>query len=73
MKKGLLLSGPFSMALSVAKKGYVLEEGRIALEGPAADLVWEEKIRQDYLGEEVTGGKPLSARICLFRKYCQSW
>jgi len=43
MKKGLLPSGPFSMALSAAKKGNALEEGRIALEDPAADLVQEEK------------------------------
>jgi branched-chain amino acid transport system ATP-binding protein len=41
------------MALSVSKRGYVLEEGKVTLEGSAADLLREEKVRQAYLGEEV--------------------
>jgi len=41
------------MALSVAKRGYVLEEGKVAQEGLATGLLREEKVRQAYLGEEV--------------------
>ncbi len=49
----LLVEQNARMALSVAKRGYVLEEGKIALGGLAADLLREEKVRQAYLGEEV--------------------
>ena len=48
----LLVEQNARMALSVAKRGYVLEEGKVALEGLAADLLREEKVRQAYLGEE---------------------
>jgi branched-chain amino acid transport system ATP-binding protein len=49
----LLVEQNARMALMVAKRGYVLEEGKISLEGPAADLMREEKIRDAYLGEKV--------------------
>jgi len=38
------------MALSTADYGYVLETGQIALEGPAAELRQNERVRQLYLG-----------------------
>lgn len=50
----LLVEQNARMALSVAKRGYVLEEGKITLEGLASELVREEKVRQAYLGEEVS-------------------
>ena len=37
-------------ALSIADRGYVMETGRIALEGPAQDLIANPKIRESYLG-----------------------
>ena len=39
-----------NMALSVANRGYVLQTGRIVLEGPAADLAEDEELRRAYLG-----------------------
>ena len=48
----LLVEQNARMALSVAERGYVLEEGKVVLEGRASDLLREEKIRQAYLGEE---------------------
>jgi branched-chain amino acid transport system ATP-binding protein len=48
----LLVEQNARMALSVAKRGYVLEEGKVALEGLATVLLREEKVRQAYLGEE---------------------
>ena len=39
------------MALDVANRGYVMETGMIALEGPAKDLRNDEKVRKAYLGE----------------------
>ena len=37
-------------ALSIADRGYVMETGRISLEGPAAELISDPRIREAYLG-----------------------
>ena len=37
-------------ALSIADRGYVMETGRISLEGPAAELIADPRIREAYLG-----------------------
>ena len=47
----LLVEQNAAMALSIASRGYVLETGRIALEGPAADLAVNPEVRRAYLGE----------------------
>jgi branched-chain amino acid transport system ATP-binding protein len=39
------------LALSLAKRGYVLETGEIALEGPTASLKTDPRVREAYLGE----------------------
>ena len=39
-----------NMALSVADRGYVLQTGRVVLEGPAADLAQDAELRKAYLG-----------------------
>jgi branched-chain amino acid transport system ATP-binding protein len=46
----LLVEQNTAMALEVASRAYVLEEGRIALEGDAADLARRPEIRRAYLG-----------------------
>jgi branched-chain amino acid transport system ATP-binding protein len=38
------------LALGLADRGYVLESGRIGLEGPSADLERNPEIRRAYLG-----------------------
>ena len=38
------------MALRVAHRGYVMENGRITLEGPAAELLANDEVRRAYLG-----------------------
>ena len=38
------------MALSIADRAYVLETGNIAIEGPAADLAREPRVKNAYLG-----------------------
>ncbi len=50
----LLVEQNAHLALSVAQRGYVLEEGRIAVHGSAEELIGNEKVRQAYLGEEVS-------------------
>ncbi|CAN7198853.1 ABC transporter ATP-binding protein [Bosea sp. LjRoot237] len=39
-----------SLALQIAHRGYVLQTGRIALQGRAADLLVDARIRDAYLG-----------------------
>ncbi len=46
----LLVEQNASMALAVADRGYVLELGRIVLEGPVEELVNNEMVKHSYLG-----------------------
>ncbi|MBS3969965.1 MAG: ABC transporter ATP-binding protein [Clostridia bacterium] len=46
----LLVEQNAHMALSVANRGYVLETGRIVLDGPASELAASEDVRKAYLG-----------------------
>ncbi len=47
----LLVEQNAKKALSIADRGYVLETGRIVLEGNAQDLLNNESVRTAYLGE----------------------
>ena len=47
----LLVEQNAHQALGVAHRGYVLETGRITLEGPAADLRSNPEVKKAYLGE----------------------
>ena len=46
----LLVEQNAQMALSLAHHGYVLETGRVALAGPAPQLMQDESVRKFYLG-----------------------
>lgn len=46
----LLVEQNAQMALSIADRGYVLETGRIVLEGPAQDLLHNDTVVEAYLG-----------------------
>jgi branched-chain amino acid transport system ATP-binding protein len=46
----LLVEQNVNVALRLAGRGYVLENGRIALEGPAAELVGNPLVKRAYLG-----------------------
>ena len=47
----LLVEQNALMALDVAERAYVMETGKIALSGPAAELKTNERVRATYLGE----------------------
>jgi branched-chain amino acid transport system ATP-binding protein len=47
----LLVEQNARAALRLAHRAYVLETGRIALSGPAAGLLADERVRRAYLGE----------------------
>jgi branched-chain amino acid transport system ATP-binding protein len=47
----LLVEQNAAMALSIARRGYVLETGRVVLSGAAAELAENPEVRRAYLGE----------------------
>jgi branched-chain amino acid transport system ATP-binding protein len=49
-------------ALRVAQRAYVLETGLLAIEGAAADLSRDPRVRAAYLGEAPEGGAPPAPR-----------
>jgi branched-chain amino acid transport system ATP-binding protein len=46
----LLVEQNTAMALSVAQRGYVLEGGRVVLEGTVSELAGNDRVRSAYLG-----------------------
>jgi len=48
----LLVEQNVAMALEIASRAYVMEEGRIVAEGPARELMDRPEIRRAYLGVE---------------------
>ena len=52
----LLVEQNANAALRLAQRAYVLENGRVVLEGPAADLARNEAVRRAYLGIGARGG-----------------
>ena len=47
----LLVEQNAKKALSIADRAYVLETGKVVLEGKASDLMEDESIKKAYLGE----------------------
>lgn len=48
----LLVEQNARAALQIADRGYVLENGRIVLDGPAADLLADQEVKRAYLGKD---------------------
>ncbi len=46
----LLIEQNANMALHVADRAYVIENGKIAMEGTGSELLSDEKVRAAYLG-----------------------
>jgi branched-chain amino acid transport system ATP-binding protein len=53
----LLVEQNATMALSIADYGYVMENGRVVKDGPAAELLADRDIQEFYLGVGDTGRK----------------
>jgi branched-chain amino acid transport system ATP-binding protein len=49
----LLIEQDATAALRIADRGYVMERGRITIEGTAKDLMGDDRVRQAYLGKSV--------------------
>jgi branched-chain amino acid transport system ATP-binding protein len=56
----LLVEQNARAALAIADRGYIMEGGRIVLEGPAQDLLADDRVRRAYLGR--TGKRGSEAR-----------
>lgn len=50
----LLVEQNAKQALKIADYGYVMETGKIIIEGPADDLLKDERIVEAYLGKKKT-------------------
>jgi branched-chain amino acid transport system ATP-binding protein len=46
----LLVEQNVAASLKLARHAYVLENGRVAMQGPAAELLHDDRVRQAYLG-----------------------
>lgn len=53
----LLVEQNAKVALAIADRGYVMEGGRIALEGRARDLLADERVQRAYLGGRGRGAR----------------
>jgi branched-chain amino acid transport system ATP-binding protein len=51
----LLVEQNVAMAMELASRAYVLEEGRIVMQGQASELMERPEIKKAYLGLELTG------------------
>ena len=49
----LLVEQDANAALKIADRGYVMERGRITIEGTAKELLGDDRVRQAYLGKTV--------------------
>ncbi|MGH7153409.1 MAG: hypothetical protein ACREF3_05720 [Acetobacteraceae bacterium] len=53
----LLVEQNAALALEIADRAYVMENGRIALEGPASELRETDEVRHFYLGLNELGAR----------------
>ena len=49
----LLVEQNVAMAMQLARRAYVMEEGRIVMQGPASELLTRPEIQRAYLGLEI--------------------
>jgi branched-chain amino acid transport system ATP-binding protein len=64
----LLVEQNAVMALSIASYGYVLEVGKVVRDGPAAELLDDEDIREFYLGATPDAGRRSFANVKSYRR-----
>lgn len=64
----LLVEQNAQMALSIANSGYVMETGKVVLEGPASTLLQDESVRKFYLGLHEGGERSNMATLRLKRR-----
>jgi len=68
----LIVEQNANMALSIADYGYIMESGKIVLDGDADKLRSNEDVRRFYLGEGEEGGRK-TYRDLKFYKRRKRW
>ncbi len=69
----LLIEQNAMMALSIASFGYVMESGKVVMDGPAKKLLADEDVREFYLGLHTEGGARKSFRDVKHYKRRKRW
>lgn len=69
----LLIEQNAMMALSIADYGYVLESGKVVMDGPAQKLLGDEDVQEFYLGLHAEGGERKSFRDVKHYKRRKRW
>lgn len=64
----LLVEQNATMALSIAQHGYVMETGRIVMDGPAAKLLADEDVKEFYLGLHKGGAKKSFRKVKHYKR-----
>ena len=69
----LLIEQNAVMALSIADYGYIMETGKVVMDGPAAKLLGDEDVQEFYLGLHGDGGDRKSFREVKHYKRRKRW
>ena len=69
----LLIEQNAAMALSIADHGYIMETGKIVMDGPAEKLLRDEDVQEFYLGLHGEGGERKSFRDVKHYKRRKRW
>ena len=69
----LLIEQNAAMALSIADFGYVMESGKVMMDGPAEKLRNDEDVQEFYLGLRGDGGERKSFRDVKHYKRRKRW
>ena len=69
----LLIEQNAMMALSIADYGYVMESGKVVMDGPAQKLLDDEDVQEFYLGLHGDGGERKSFRDVKHYKRRKRW
>ena len=69
----LLIEQNANMALSIADYGYIMETGKVVMDGPAAKLLGDEDVQEFYLGLHGAGGERKSFRDVKHYKRRKRW
>lgn len=64
----LLVEQNAALALDIADHGYVMENGRIVLDGPAAALKQNSDVKEFYLGLNETGARRSYHEVKRYRR-----
>ena len=69
----LLIEQNAVMALSIADYGYIMETGKVVMDGPASKLLGDEDVQEFYLGLHETEGERKSFRDIKHYKRRKRW